>query len=162
MSLKLLAVTAYKRYVGEEYNLRQCECRKDWETMGADEPGKCRCRGICPSKVTPAFLTEAAGQALCSLEEETGFNCWAECDTPEVDEVKWYASPCSPEKLPCDKRILAGRRQRTKEAAKPKNEVPAPPPKVEPKVEPKKAANDDTLVDLRGLNCELLNGKEVR
>lgn len=53
-----------------------------------------RCRGSCPAFVSPAFLTEAAGQSLCSPYEKTGYNCYAECKGENSAIVNWFASPC--------------------------------------------------------------------
>jgi len=108
--------------------------------------------------VTPPLLTAAAGQALCSLAAETGYNCYAECATG--GEVKWYASPCgSAGKDPCDARIpnaAAGGGDAPGPSPSPSS---PPPPGVS--IIPDLAYDPAEVYDLRGLQCELLNGKEV-
>jgi hypothetical protein len=148
----------YKRYLSEAYNLRQCECLMDWQSLPSGTPDVCRCRGICPSHVTPAWLTEAAGQALCSLREDTGFNCYAECIN-ESEDVKWFAHPCGAGAEKCDPAILKVQAQVAIPAALP---PPPPEPVVAALPETTKLGWDPREVnDLRGLQCELLEGKEA-
>ena len=151
---------------GIEFNLRLCECRKDYKELKG-QPGVCRCRGLCGAFVDPAFLTEAAGQSLCSLYSPTGYKCYAECDN-ENSEVKWFATPCGgPAQEECDPILKPSQAQR--ELAKAKEEetrkaaeaakvpaVPASPPKSESQI----SYDPKDVVDLRGLQCEMLNGKE--
>jgi hypothetical protein len=170
----------YRPYIvdeelGIEYNLRLCECRKDYKELKG-QPGVCRCRGLCPAYVDPAFLTEAKGQQLCSLRELTGYKCYAECDN-ENAEVKWFATPCGgPNQEDCDpvlrkSKLELAAEAATKEAAAAAAAVPAkPPPPLRPKaVEPPPPAaaaggglgyDPKEVIDLRGLQCEMLNGKE--
>ena len=168
-------------YLGETFNLRQCSCYRDW----ASRPGEpvCKCDKMCPARVTPLFLTEAEGQALCSLEEAQGYNCYAGCDG---DEVKWYAKGCGDgaAQEQCDKPILAPRREaRLKAAQEPPAAAPpppqepaaaaaaAPPPPADPPQAPVPGkGNADKIgdvplpyspaeyVDLRGLKCEKRGG----
>lgn len=186
---------AYMDYVGEEYNLRQCQCLRDWKIQ---PPGTsiCRCRGNCPSHVTPMFLTEAAGQALCSLESPQGYNCYAECENEKSENpLKWFALPCGKtntenQQVECDPPILAKRKgnvnkddENTKrkleeeEAMKRKQEAAAAAAESKRKQDQdeesrkrkqqeeeeaaaKRVQNSNDIIDLRGLQCELLNGKE--
>lgn len=157
----------YREWLDEKFNLRKCECRKDWQSLSKATPGICRCRGICPAYVTPEWLTEAKGQALCDLEEKTGYNCYAEC-VNETADVKWYAEPCGEAGQPaCNEPILAHRRaaRKAKEMketkAKEKPVKPVEPPKpAEPSKLPRLTYDPKDVYDLRGLHCELLNGKE--
>ena len=129
------AAPPYRNFVGPAYNLRECQCMLDWDKRPADTVGLCRCRGICPSFVTPVWLTEAAGQALCSLEEPTGYACYAECVNEKVTDIKWYAQPCgSGDQIPCDP-IIAGSAPKVVKAAPPAAVAApvAPPPKPVPK-----------------------------
>lgn len=91
------------------YHTRGCTCKENWQEIVAKYPapadmphgGKkwspeeaaaaaaipgesvCTCEGVaCLPAVTPAFLTEAAGQDVCSLKRHTGYGCTARC-TPE-------------------------------------------------------------------------------
>lgn len=77
----------------------------------------CKCDNTdCPPFVTPAWLTEAAGQSICSLEEPQGFNCYAGCKGVDADApVSWFARPCAQPpvtsgQIECDKPILAFRK----------------------------------------------------
>ena len=206
----MLAAPPYRDYIGDGYNIRGCQCLKDWEEVLAKNPdgfpGLCRCRGLCPKFVDPTWLTAARGQALCSLEESTGYNCYAECEQPESETIRWFATPCGGQggQDMCDKPILAGRKLARKgEAApapapepappapeldpeplapepeplpaapEPEPEKPAPPPPQEPpppanplppapSLMPGAAVtwNPKEVWDLRGLQCELKDGKE--
>lgn len=181
----------YREWLGDDYNIRRCECRKDWQELPLDTPGLCRCRGICPSYVTPVWLTEAAGQALCSLEEKTGYNCYAECQNEKAD-VGWFAIPCGGKaQEQCEPAILAKRKlaaQKPVAAAAEKAPVKAAAKDdaeaqraakaaVAAEAEAKKKKADEEakakaraalppldydakdVYDLRGLQCELLDGK---
>ena len=91
------------------YHTRGCTCKENWQEIIAKYPppadlphgGKkwsaeeaaaaakipgesvCTCEGVaCLPGVTPAFLTEAAGQDVCSLRRHTGYGCSARC-TPD-------------------------------------------------------------------------------
>ena len=184
------------------FNLRGCQCLKNYAELEAaapgGTPGLCRCDGLCPGYVNPEFLTEAKGQELCSLVEPTGYNCNAHCDHPGA-EPKWYASPCSGAgQDTCDKSILAGRRPPSASpSAEPAPSEPAPepaqlpvaaepqrveqapaeepvavalPPAPQPPPPPTPPSNlvpgglptwdPKEVYDLRGLKCELKNGKE--
>ena len=77
-------------WLGEKYNLRKCVCYRDWDKREEGE-SVCKCDKMCPSYVTPEWLTEAEGQALCSLESAQGYNCYAGC---EDGEPKWFAKGC--------------------------------------------------------------------
>jgi hypothetical protein len=152
----------YRMYLGDGYNLRTCECRKDWEEMPADAVGKCRCNTECPAFVDPAFLTAAAGQGLCQLKEETGYNCQAEC-VAGSQEVKWYASPCGNGRVACDPRVAnpgakAGVAPAAAAAAAASTPSPSSVPAASPL--PKLGWDPREVIDLRGLQCELLEGKE--
>jgi len=199
--------------VGDRYDLRKCECRHDWLTLAADAPGKCRCRGVCPPFVTPAWLTLAERQGLCALNEATGFNCYADCERPEDPTVRWFAQPCGGETAEeCHPQLLAnaaaaasikdevaaetaaieaaGKRgtrggaaavaeaeaagkapAKEPRAAAADKKAPPPPKKAAVAEEPAAAAGGGKagavtaaaagdVVDLRGLQCELLDGKE--
>jgi hypothetical protein len=156
--VRVRAVLPYVEYM-TGYNLRKCRCRSDWKDQPTDSP-ICKCgEGKCGSNVTPPFLTAAAGQALCSLVSETGYNCYADCAGD--GEVKWYASPCGADgKEKCDPRIV--------NAASGGGDAPGPspspskPPAPGVSVIPELGYDPAEVYDLRGLKCELLNGKEVR
>ena len=96
-------------WLGADLNLRQCTCFRDWQDKAAKGEASCKCDVMCPPEVTPLFLTEAAGQALCSLEEPQGYNCYASCNDGKAN---WFAKGCGtePSQEECDKPILAGRR----------------------------------------------------
>jgi hypothetical protein len=171
---KPVARMAYLEFVGEQYNLRQCQCMRDWANN--KDKSVCRCGASCPPKVTPEWLTAAQGQSLCSLAEYNGFNCYAECTSETSEEIKWFATPCGEDKQPaCDPLILlskdaaaaavkakkdsAGAKAQVKAAAaEPGGEKPAPP--VEPSKIPELAHDPSEVYDLRGLGCELLDGKQ--
>jgi hypothetical protein len=153
----------YRMYLGDSFNLRGCECRKDWQELPADSVGLCRCNEDCPSFVTPAFLTEAKGQGLCNLYVDTGYNCHAEC-LKDSQEVKWYAGPCGEGRIACDPRIKKDEGKK-KEEAPSKAIVAAPAPVAAPKEEPKKSTDRERITlalgwdpyehyDFRGLKCE--------
>jgi hypothetical protein len=122
--LPAAAALPYREWVGDAYNLRGCQCLKDWEKQPANTPGLCRCEGVCPPHVNPPFLTEAKGQSLCSLEYQTGYRCQAVCQhTSENEEddavhVNWLAYPCGggEHQEECDKPIHAARKK-AREAA---------------------------------------------
>jgi hypothetical protein len=88
------------------YHTRGCTCKENWQEIIAKYPtpidlppgGKhwtqeeaeaaakipgesvCTCGGVeCLPQVTPAFLTEAIGQDVCSLRRHTGYGCSAAC-----------------------------------------------------------------------------------
>jgi len=65
---------------------------------------------MCPPYVTPVFLTEGLGQAICSLVSSEGFNCYASC-SGETEDPKWFAKGCGtgPADEECDKPILKDR-----------------------------------------------------
>ena len=96
-------------WLGADYNLRQCTCFRDWAEKAKSGEPSCKCDGMCPKEVTPEFLTLGAGQALCSLEEPQGYNCYVGC-TPEGG-VNWFAKGCgdASNQEECDKPILKGR-----------------------------------------------------
>ena len=117
-----------------EYNLRRCDCRlASKEANGPLGVCRCvvcrvtvlrafhycyvilfhrRCRGSCPTYVNPAFLTEAAGQSLCSPYEKTGYNCYAECKDENSAIVNWFASPCGNDaQETCDPLLKMTKRQ---------------------------------------------------
>ena len=179
------AAPPYRDYVGDEYNLRGCQCKKDWKSLPAEE-GLCRCGGVCPSHVNPPFLTEAKGQALCSLDQQTGYKCWAACEhtmDDAITHVKWFAAPCgSGNQDECDKPVVV--------KAKP-SPPPAPPaaakqlaavekpaaaaapaavvasPTSTSKAEPPTLVAGGELTwdpkevwDMRGLQCQMKDGKE--
>ena len=198
-----LAAPPYRDYVGDAYNLRSCQCRKDWVDLPADTDGLCRCGGVCPSKVNPVFLTDAKGQELCSLTYQTGYKCSVACDHTDDDavvKIRWFAAPCGDDgQEECDRPILANRK---KTSPSPAVEAPRAPPakkedaavnaddskedeekkegeKEEEKEEdveeekedkepvPAVAAGPHSLTwdpkevyDLRGLKCQLKDGKE--
>lgn len=142
------------------------------------------------------FLTEGKGQALCSLEESTGYNCYAECENEKTEQLKWFALPCGQAgQVECDKAILANRKagggignQQAAQAAagkaaddgaakrrkaeeeqaeaerkkKAEAEAAAAKEKEESAQKARKALGYDPkdVIDLRGLNCELLDGVE--
>lgn len=165
-------------WLGGDYNLRQCQCSRDWQTKKGSVV--CKCEKECPPNVTPEFLTMAEGQALCSLETPMGYNCYAQC---EGGEVKWFAQPCGGDKQPtCEPAILATKKAAREEKAKKEKEEKE---KKEADAKAKEAAaaaaadgapggaagapanNEGALTwdpkevyDLRGLQCELLNGEE--
>ena len=155
---------------GIEFNLRLCECRKDYKELKG-QTGVCRCRGLCPAFVDPAFLTEAAGQNLCSVYERTGYKCYAECEN-ESSDVKWFATPCGgPAQEECDAILKKPKADAAKAKAAEEDAkraaaavaaaaaaaaVPAP-AKPDAATSPSGA---DEVIDLRGLQCEMLNGKE--
>lgn len=156
-------------YLHETYNLRGCECRKDWAEMPEDAPSKCQCNGGCPAFVDPPFLTAGAGQGLCNLEADTGYNCHAECPSETDKNIRWFASPCGgPGHVACDPRIkgatLGGGPGGSAPGAGAAAAAPSPsaPPTPSPSAKPKSNLpwNPDDVFDLRGLNCELLDGKE--
>lgn len=101
------------------YHTRGCTCKENWQEIIAKYPapaelphgGKkwsaeeaaaaakipgesvCTCEGVaCLPAVTPAFLTEAIGQDVCSLRRHTGYGCSARC-TPD-GEVHWNGFSC--------------------------------------------------------------------
>ncbi|RYE82592.1 MAG: hypothetical protein EOO65_05280 [Methanosarcinales archaeon] len=154
----LCAEPSFRSFIDPQYNLRKCGCRMDWKEMGEDAPGKCRCGGKeCPAYVNPEFLTLAKGQHICSLAEDTNYNCYATCEDTK-SEPKWFASPCGENGAECDPRILkksltaAEQQAATEKAKKDKEEADAlaKMPEFDPA----------SFVDLRGLDCEMLNGKE--
>lgn len=143
---------------GIEFNLRLCECRKDYKELKG-EPGVCRCNGLCPAFVDPAYLTAAAGQNLCSVYEKTGYKCYAECSEPGNSEIKWFATPCGgPAQEECDPILKKPPPQAEAPATKAAAIPEAAPKPVDPPADAN--ANPNEVVDLRGLQCELLNGKE--
>jgi hypothetical protein len=113
------------------------------------------------------FLTEGKGQQLCSLEETTGYSCYAECPNDHEDP-KWYAQPCGGENQEeCPKPILGHRKKAREEVsskmkelgeearkANPASPSPSPAPMFVLDYDPRE------VYDLRGLQCELLDGKE--
>ena len=104
----------FAQWLGEEYNLRQCQCLREWRLVRQTNASAsvCRCSRDCPAGVTPVFLTEADGQSLCSLEAPQGYNCYAECEGPTSSSVKWYATPCGPDaqQTACDAAIPLAKR----------------------------------------------------
>ena len=90
---------AYVEWIDDTFNLRQCQCLKAWRDAPAGS-SVCRCDAKCPPKVDPTFLTEGAGQSLCSLELNSGYRCYAQCKGEDSQEVRaddtqslWLAGP---------------------------------------------------------------------
>ena len=178
--------------MGDKYNLRGCQCLKDWDKQPAGTTGLCRCEGVCPGHVTPEWLTEAKGQALCSLEYQTGYKCAAVCQhtsenaAEDVVHVSWTAQPCGgTDQDECDRPILAARRkeglekavaaaaakeEEAKAAAEAAKADEEPAAKEEEEGKPKKEVaytgpgaltwDPKEVWDLKGLHCELKDGKE--
>ena len=151
------------------YDVRNCVCTVDGvKYEGRFEgsrdlgkaPAQCLCgdkSNKCPTEVNIDFLTDAIGQDVCSLKRFTGYGCTAGC-FGEEQQVSWYGHSCQipgvpdPEnrKLPeCAPLVVS-----------PSN-TPSPSMTLRPPLQPPEVDWDpETTVDLRGLRCELLDGKE--
>jgi len=156
-------------WLGDEYNLRQCQCRKDWKSQ-PEGASVCKCKAVdCAASITPPYLTEGKGQGLCSLEEHQGFNCNSECIpaesiVPGKEPLKWFAAPCGGAKQPdCDPMILSYRLEARKEKERRAKE------EVQKAEEAKKLASipkfdwdPNEVFDLRGLQCEMYTDGQER
>lgn len=132
----------------EVYNLRGCECENDWKSKEGKQ-SVCTCMGNpCPKEVTPKFLTEAEGQDVCSLYRHTGYGCTAGCNG---DKVNWYGFSCGGDSNRACPDLLVT------PSPTPSGTPTTPPPIQIPVV----TWDPEKVVDLRGVECELLDGKEV-
>jgi hypothetical protein len=182
-------IVKYVPWVGPEYNLRLCTCLKDWKKADKSLKSICKCNKDCPRFVDPPFLTDADGQSLCFLDSvspsEDGFNCYAECEGQDSSKINWFATPCTAASGNCDAAIPLAKRPWRANGAPPvsasnlppssavvQQQKDAPEGQVDNKEKEAAAAAevvkdgkmatnpDEDLIDLRGLNCELLDGKE--
>lgn len=130
------------------YSTRNCECDADWESKVGGDVSVCRCSDKpCPPRVNPPFLTEAAGQHVCSLERHTGIMCTVGCDG---DKVYWYGHACGGEGQPACPELVV-------------SPTPSPsghPPLASHQPPPKVDWDPEAVMDLRGAQCEMLDGKE--
>jgi hypothetical protein len=130
--------------------------------------------------VTPPFLTAAKGQALCSLDAQTGYKCFASCEHTSTDakedvvQVKWFASPCGGvDQEECDRplpkkkvapppKVVAEEEEEEEEEEKPVSPTPTATTAAKPSLLPGGELTWDPadVWDLRGLKCQLRDGKE--
>lgn len=140
------------------YLLRDLSCYVDWEKRR----GKSVCftaEGVaCPPSVTPDFLTSAEDgrQWLCTQHQD--HFCTVQCSGPE-GTIGWQAHSCGKDGSPPCPRVdglpdtstpkLHGLRGNQVLPGQDRAESPSSPEAQEP------------VVNIRGLGCELLEGKEV-
>jgi hypothetical protein len=133
------------------FDVRNCVCADDWLAKQAADPAAsvCSCNGVaCPAKVDPPFLTEAAGQGVCSLRQHTGYGCTVGCQPDGA--VLWYGFNCGGEgQKACAPLVVSP-------SPTPTISGSPPPPIVVPVV----TWDPSAVVDLHGVRCELLDGRE--
>jgi len=132
--------------------LRGLRCRPDWEAL----PGKTVCVGAaggpaCPASITPASLTSAMGgsQWLCT---KASYVCSVAC-SGEAAESAWTAEECAGGKDCSDPR----RRAKLLEEASGGAGLAGAGDLADEEGDP---AGGGPMVNLRGLECELKDGKE--
>ncbi len=136
----------------EVYDTRGCTCVDDWKARKGKGDGKdalCTCMGeACPPDVDPVYLTEAEGQDVCSLYKHTGYGCTAGC---RAGKVYWYGFSCGKDgEKPCPPLLVT--------PSPTPSGTPTPPPPI---VVPKVTWDPKAVVDLHGVVCEILEGREV-
>lgn len=88
---------ATRWFIGEEFELRGCRCFPDWQARSAanSSASVCHCRGWCPPRVTPHFLThETAGcqdKHDLRLDRPQGGYCLYDCRRHHPAEGVWEA-----------------------------------------------------------------------
>ena len=147
------------------FDTRNCECAVPavgdaaaWVAKGRVQKfasllrdATCTCNdGVCPPDVNPSFITEAVGQDVCSLRRMTGYSCTLGCfgaDKP----VSWYGHSCGKDGEPaCPLLVVTPSPTSTPS--------PTTPAAI---VAPVVTWDASDRADLRGLSCEMLDGKEV-
>jgi hypothetical protein len=146
----------------EGRDLRGLVCRTDWSAEAKRDPKATLCRDPasqqdCPAYVDPTFLTTADGmrQWTCTQTEE--YTCSVSCSGAEATPA-WSANACpSKGQCPTAKELAEraslsegglGLRGGGEHAHRQGLPVSA-------------GLKDEVMVDLRGLECELKEGKEV-
>lgn len=148
------------------FDLRNCECSVDGikytgRVTAMPSLGKakavCTCKDACPADVNINFLTDAVGQDVCSLRRYTGYGCTAGC-FGEDKPVAWYGHSCAIPDAPIKDVTLA---ECVPLVVSPPPSPTNSPTPAAPIVAPIVTWDPATRVDLRGLTCELRDGKEV-